>query len=83
MQYYKDEPFLNNAEDIVDFPANNDNSISSKLKKKIKGKTGNNGTKNVDIMIPLKYLSNFWRSLEMPLINCEINLMLTCSKVGL
>ena len=30
-------------------------------------------------MIPLRYLSNFWRTLEMPLINCEINLILTCS----
>ena len=30
-------------------------------------------------MVPLKYLSNFWRSLEMPLINCEVNLMLTWS----
>ena len=30
-------------------------------------------------MVPLKYLSNFWRTLEMPLINCEVNLILTCS----
>ena len=30
-------------------------------------------------MVPLKYLSNFWRSLEMSLINCEINLILTWS----
>ena len=30
-------------------------------------------------MVPLKYWSNFWRTLEMPLINCEINLILTCS----
>ena len=29
--------------------------------------------------MPLKYLSNFWRTLEMPLINCEINFILTCS----
>ena len=35
--------------------------------------------KNVEIMIPLKYLSNFWRTLETPLINCEINLILTWS----
>ena len=27
-------------------------------------------------MVPLKYLGNFWRALEMPLINCEINLIL-------
>ena len=35
--------------------------------------------KNVEIMVPLKYLSNFWRTLEMPLINCESNLILTWS----
>ena len=30
-------------------------------------------------MVSLKYLSNFWRTLEMPLINCEVNLIFTCS----
>ena len=43
------------------------------------GQTENNGTKNVEIIVPLKYLSNFWRTLEMPFINCEINLLLTWS----
>ena len=33
--------------------------------------------KNVEIVVPLKYLSNFWRTLEMPLNNCEINLVCT------
>ena len=37
------------------------------------------GTKAVQIMVPLKYLSSFWRTLEMPLINCETNLILTWS----
>ena len=32
---------------------------------------------NVKIAVPLKYLSNFWRSLEMPLINCKVELSLT------
>ena len=36
-----------------------------------------NGTKDVEIMVLLKYLSNFWRTLEIPLINCEVNLILT------
>ena len=31
-------------------------------------------------MVPLKYLSNFWRTLEMPLINCEVNLISTWSE---
>ena len=43
------------------------------------GQAGDDGTKNVEIMVPLKYLSNFWRTLEMPLINCEISLILTWS----
>ena len=30
-------------------------------------------------MLPLEYLSNFWRTLEMPLINCEVNVILTWS----
>ena len=42
-------------------------------------KTGNDGTKNVKSRVLLKYLSNFRRALEMPLINCEINLILTKS----
>ena len=50
------------------------------IKKKIKGQSNNNGIINVEIMVPLKYLSNFWRTLEMPLINCEIELILTWSR---
>ena len=61
----------------------NDNltdSESFKSKIKITGNTPADGnTKDVEIMVPLKYLSNFWRTLEMPLINCEINLILTWS----
>ena len=49
------------------------------FKVKITGQTENDGTKDVEIMVPLKYLSNFWRTLEMPLINCEVNLILTWS----
>ena len=36
-------------------------------------------TEDVEIIVPLKFLSNFWRTLEMPLINCEVNLILTWS----
>ena len=63
-QYYRDESDDNLAD-----------SESFKSKIKITGKTPNNGNeKDVEIMVSLKYLSNFWRSLEMPLINCEISL---------
>ena len=44
------------------------------------GVTQNNLTKNVIIVVPLKYLSNFWRSLNIPLINCEVELILAWLK---
>ena len=56
---------------------NNNNAPSFKYKASIIGDTENNGKKNgVKIAVPLKYLSNFWRSLEMPLINCKVELSL-------
>ena len=72
-QNYRDEPALDNNGSIVDFPADNNNS-TSKFKRSIARKKGNGSTKDVEIMVPLKYLHNFWRSLEMPLINCKISL---------
>ena len=53
--------------------------LSFKFKQKITGSTGDDGTKAVEIMVPLKYSSNLWRTLEMPLNICEINLNLTWS----
>ena len=44
------------------------------------GETGDNGKRNVKIMEQLNYLDNFWITLEMPLINYEINLALNRSK---
>ena len=56
---------------------NNNNAPSFKYKANLIGNTENNGRKNgVKIAVPLKYLSNFWRSLEMPLINCKVELSL-------
>ena len=71
-QYYRDEPALTDAGAVNNFPGK---SASFKYKQKIIGSTGDDGTKNVAIIVSLKYLSNFWRTLEMPLINCEINLI--------
>ena len=69
-QYYKDDP----NDNLVD-------SKSFKSKVKITGKTPNDGnTKHAEIIVPLKYLSNFQRTLEMLLINCEVNLILTWSQ---
>ena len=78
-QYYGGEPFIDNNGNIIDVRDDPD-STSFKYKQKITGETGNDGTKDVQIMVPLKYLSNFWRTLEMPLINCEMNTYLTWSE---
>ena len=77
-QYCKDIPARNANDEIIVFDANN-TTDSFKFKAKMTGQTGNGGTKDVEIMVPLKYLSNFWRTLEMALINCEVNLILTWS----
>ena len=77
-QYCKDIPARNDNNEIVVFARNN-LTYSFNFKVEFTGQTGNNGTKDVEIMVPLKYLSNSWRTLEMPLINCEVNLILTWS----
>ena len=57
-----------------------DNSQSFKYKVALVRKTvnalnnKNSSVKNTKIVVPLKYLSNFWRSLEIPLINYKIHL---------
>ena len=77
-QYCKDIPAIDNNNVIVDFSENN--LIDSfNFKVKMTGQTGVNGTKNAEIMIPLSCLNVFWRSLELPLINREVNLILTLS----
>ena len=69
-QYFRDEP-ADDDDGIED-------SKSFMSKETITGKAPNDDNeKDVEIMFPLKYLSNFWRTLEMPLINCEVNLILT------
>ena len=77
-KYCKDIPALNANDQIIIFAEGN-LTDSFNFKTKITSRTGNGGTKDVEIMVPLKYLSNFWRTLEMPLINCEVNLILTWS----
>ena len=74
-----DEPFLHANSGIAYFLADSNNSALFEFKTKRAGRIGNNGQKDVEIMTPLKHLSDFWRTLEIPLINCEINLVLTWS----
>ena len=77
-QYYRDQPTLNNNIVFIDFPADDNSSNLFKFKQKITWiQTNSNDINDVKVMVPLKYLSNFWRTFEIPLINCEISLMLS------
>ena len=77
-QYCKDIPAVKDNDVIVEF--NDGNATDSfNFKVEITGQTGANERKNVKWMVPLKYLSKFCRTLEMPLISCEINLILISS----
>ena len=70
---FKGDEINNNAE-----VTNNNNASSFKYKASIIGNAENNGIKNgVKIAVPLKYLSNFWRLLEIPLINCKVELQIS------
>ena len=85
--YYRDE-LSNNADDNTFANINAVNSNTFKYKNKITGNTYNvdagaqgydvnkNGTQEVELAIPLKYLGNFWRALNIPLISCEVFLEL-------
>ena len=78
-QYRQDEPPEDNA--VADLTVNN--SSSFKYKVSLLGNPvldGNITKRSVKVVVPLKYLSNFFRSLEMPLINCKIKLNLTWKK---
>ena len=63
-QYCKEVPAVDDNDDVENFDGTNETD-SFKFKTKITGPTDNNGRiDNVQIMISLKYLSNFWRTLE-------------------
>ena len=77
-QYKRDEP-----------PDNTDNNLATNTSSSFKNKVdllgnptivNNAARRNLKIVVPLKYLSNFFRSLEMTLINCKIKLNLTWKK---
>ena len=60
-QYCKEIPAVNNNDEIVDF--NGANATDSfNFKTKITGQIDDDGIINIEIMVPLKYLSNFWRT---------------------
>ena len=89
--YYRDE-FSDDADDNNFDNIKVVNSNTFKYKNKIIGNTYNvnagadgydvnkNGTQEVELAIPLKYLGNFWRALNIPLISCEVSLELKWDK---
>ena len=82
-QYKRDEPPEDNA--VADLTADNSDSFKYKIKSlgninQLAADAASVGRLNVKVVVTLKYLSNFFRSLEMPLINCKIKLNLTWKK---
>ena len=82
-QYKRDESPEDDT--VADLTANNSDSLKYKIKllgnvTEIAGDAAGVRKLNVKVVVPLKYLSNFFRSLEMPLINCKIKLNLTWKK---
>ena len=78
-QYKRDEPPEDDA--VADLTADNSSSLKYKISLLGNPVVANNMARiNVKVVVPLKYLSNFFRSLEMPLINCKIKLNLTWKK---
>ena len=82
-QYKRDEP--PEADTVADLTANDADSLKYKIKLlgnviEVAGDAACVGRLNVKVVVPLKYLSNLFRSLEMPLINCKIKLNLTWKK---
>ena len=82
-QYKRDVPPEDDA--VADLTADNSDSFKYKIKllgniTEVAGNAAGVRRLNVKVVVPLKYLSNFFRSLEMPLINCKIKLNLTWKK---
>ena len=77
--YYRDEPkehTIGDGDNAINISIRNSESFDYKTK--IVGSlAADELEKDVEIAIPLKYLGNFWRSLDIPLINCEITLILS------
>ena len=79
--YYKDKPNSSTDNDNITHSILNAESFDYEANFMENGVTQNNLTKNdVKVVVRLKHLSNFWRSLNIPLINCEVELILTWFK---
>ena len=79
--YYRDEPSSTIGANNITHSILNSASFDYKASFMENGTTHDNLTKNdVKVVIPLKQLSNFWRHLDIPLINCEVEVILTWFK---
>ena len=79
--YYRDEPSSTTGDNNITHSILNSEIFDYKAHFMENGVTHNNLTKNdVKVVVPLKHLSNFWRHLDIPLINCEVELILTWFK---
>ena len=88
--YYRDELTSDNNNNFANRNVVNSNTF--KHKNKIIGNTYNadaaaagydvnkNGTQTIELALPLKYLGNFWRALNIPFISCEVSLELKWNK---
>ena len=80
--YYRDEPInlLSSNSEYFKYKT----SIAGNIYDAVAGEAGYDATKvgknEKEVVIPLKYLCNFWRALNIPLIKCEVELILTWSK---
>ena len=79
--YYRDEPNSSTDNENITHSILNSESFDYKANFMENGVTNNNLTRNhVKVVVPLKHLSNFWRSLNIPLINCEVEVIWTWFK---
>ena len=81
--YYIDE-INDDANENVNNRIKNNNTVTGKSfkcnAKLVENTRNNNNILDAEVIVPLKYLSNFWKSLDLPLINCEIEIDLSRSK---
>ena len=83
LNYYKDEPkeyTIGGGNNAINISIRNSKSFDYKTKITGSLDAGEDEKEDVTIAIPLKYLGNFWRSLDIPLINCETTLILSWYK---
>ena len=81
--YYRDKPNeaeIANDNGVINISIRNSKSFDYKTKIIGSLDAGEGEKEDITISIPLKYLGNFWKSLDMPLINCEITLILSMCK---